>query len=71
MGQLVKELVKLGYLDFAPDPSDNRAKLVVYTPLGSRLATDALAAVSEVQDEFKARLGKGGLKDLRRLLEKL
>jgi DNA-binding MarR family transcriptional regulator len=30
---MVKELVDFGYLDFAPDPSDNRAKLVVYTPL--------------------------------------
>jgi hypothetical protein len=35
------------------------------------LATDALAAVAEVQDEFKERLGKGGLKALRGLLEKL
>lgn len=71
MGQMVKELVELGYLGLVPDPKDNRAKLVVYTPLGNRLATDALAAVEEVQAEFKARLGKGGLKDLRRLLERL
>ena len=71
MGQLVREMRDQGYLDLATDPVDRRAKQVTYTKAGYRLAQDAADSVAEVQADFKAALGKGGLKELRKLLTRL
>lgn len=71
MGQLVREMVDMGYLTLTPDDSDRRAKLVVLTEPGVALAADATKAVEDVQGEFKDALGKGGLKELRKLLGRI
>lgn len=71
MGQLVRELTLLGYVELWQDRTDRRAKLVTYTEKGRRLAGDAAQVVADVHAEFKRALGKGGMKDLRKLLSKL
>jgi len=71
MGQLVRELTLLGYVELWQDRTDRRAKLVTYTEKGRRLAGDAARVVADVHQEFKQALGKGGMKDLRKLLSKL
>ena len=71
MGQLVRELTLLGYVELWQDRTDRRAKLVTYTEKGRRLAGDAARVVADVHAEFKLALGKGGMKDLRKLLSKL
>ena len=71
MGQLVRELETLRYLALWQDPTDRRAKLVTYTKTGQHLASDVALALSEVHAQFKAVLGKGGAKNLRRLLGKV
>ena len=71
MGQLVGEFQELGYIVLRPDPTDRRAKLATYTEPGQSLAEAAGRSVAEVQSEFKKALGKGGLKELRKLLVRL
>jgi DNA-binding MarR family transcriptional regulator len=71
MGQLVRELTLLGYVELWQDRTDRRAKLVTYTEKGRRLAGDAAQVLADVHAEFKRALGKGGMKDLRKLLSKL
>ncbi len=71
MGQLVRELTLLGYVELWQDRTDRRAKLVTYTDKGRRLAGDAARVVADVHAEFKRALGNGGMKDLRKLLSKL
>ncbi len=71
MGQLVRELTLLGYVELWQDRTDRRAKLVTYTEKGQRLAGDAARVVADVQAEFKKVLGKRGMKDLKKLLSKL
>jgi DNA-binding MarR family transcriptional regulator len=71
MGQLVRELEQRRYVELWQDPTDRRAKLVTYTEAGQRLALDVARAVGEVHSEFKDALGKGGAKELRRLLNKV
>ena len=71
MGQLVRELTLLGYVELWQDRTDRRAKLVTYTEKGRRFAGDAARVVADVHQEFKQALGKGGMKDLRKLLSKL
>lgn len=71
MGQLVRELCEQGYLDLATDPIDRRAKRVTYTASGRQLALHAAESVTEVEAEFKQAMGKGGVKQLRKLLGRL
>ncbi len=71
MGQLVREFQELGYIVLRPDPTDRRAKLATYTEPGRSLADAADRSMEEVQAEFKKALGKGGLKELRKLLVRL
>ena len=71
MAYIVDDLVELGYVTVAPDPSDGRAKLVVPTARGERL----LAMARELGDAYEhhvARLlGSSDAKKLRSLLEQL
>ena len=71
MGQLVREFQELDYIVLRPDPTDRRAKLATYTEQGQVLAEAAEYSTKEVHDEFKKALGKGGLKELRKLLARL
>ncbi len=71
MGQLVREFQELGYVVLRPDPTDRRAKLATYTELGQSLAEVAERSTEEVQGEFKRALGKGGMKELWKLLARL
>jgi DNA-binding MarR family transcriptional regulator len=69
MGELIAELERLGYVERRPDPSDQRAKLVVPT----RRAIDLIAVVHEVnariERDLGRRLGAQGRAELRRALE--
>jgi DNA-binding MarR family transcriptional regulator len=47
-GQMVDELVRLGYVERRADPSDGRRRLVVLTPRG----IDCLRASAEIFDEL-------------------
>ena len=47
-GQMVDELIRLGYVERGPDPSDGRRRLVTLTPRG----VDCLRASAEIFDEL-------------------
>ena len=49
-GQMVDELVRLGYVDRTPDPGDGRRRLVTLTPRGF----DCLRVSAEIFDELLA-----------------
>lgn len=68
MGQLVRSLEDLGYLERVPDPADGRATLVRFTTSGERFLRDALAVTGELEDEFAATLGDDRLRALRAAL---
>lgn len=71
MAQLVRDLVDHGYVRLEPHPSDRRAKLVRYTERGEELATDAFAAVQDVEADMVRRMGERKMKRLRELLTEL
>jgi DNA-binding MarR family transcriptional regulator len=58
MGQVADELEKRGYVKAVTDSKDKRATLVTFTKL-------------EIERSYSAKLGKAGMKQLWRLLEKL
>jgi len=71
MSELVRDLVRLGYLETSPDPDDGRAKLITLTKRGRAAVDAAMSAFETMDDELAAQLGPGVLRSLRRNLLRL
>lgn len=71
MGELVDELVELGYVSREPDPADRRAKLIRLTPLGTAAVTAAIETIGGIEARIDATLGPDGHAQLREMLAKL
>ena len=56
-GQLVSELEEVGYVERVPDPTDGRAKRVVFSPRGLELIRDIDEITREITDSFANSLG--------------
>ena len=70
-GQLVGELEEVGYVERVPDPSDGRAKRVVFSKRGRRLINDIDEITREITDSFAAELGTERFESLCGLLAEL
>jgi DNA-binding MarR family transcriptional regulator len=57
VGQLVDELVEMGFLERAPDPADARAKLVRFTKRGRAGLLEGIGVLREIEDELSAVVG--------------
>jgi len=71
MGELVDELVDMGYLVRRPDPDDGRAKLIVLTQRGRDAVAAGLETITGIEEQVTKILGERGHRELRRLLSKL
>lgn len=56
VGQLVTELEQLGYVERIADPTDARARLVVYTPKGRAAMFEGLAALGRVEGRVRSAI---------------
>jgi DNA-binding MarR family transcriptional regulator len=71
MMKLVDGLEAQGYVERLDDPSDARAKLVRFSRTGLRLLDSGLEAVSELETEYTAVLGRAAMDRLQRDLSTL
>lgn len=71
MGQLVDHLEDGGYVERRPDPGDGRAKLVMLTDKGERVAQTAIAATNRLERRWERHLGDRTARELRRALERI
>jgi DNA-binding MarR family transcriptional regulator len=71
MGELVDELVALGYVVRRPDPDDGRAKLIVLTRRGRAAVAAGRQTIDGIEEQVAEILGERGHRELRRLLSKL
>ena len=71
MGELVDELVDMGYVVRRPDPSDGRAKLILLTERGRDAVAAGLETIEGLEEQVTEILGERGHQELRRLLSKL
>ena len=71
MAELVAHLEAHGYVERVPDPSDRRAKLVRATARGRATVPIALAAIAEMEDRWRERVGDDGMRRLRELLDSI
>jgi DNA-binding MarR family transcriptional regulator len=69
MGELIAELGRLGYVERRPDPSDQRAKLVVPTDRAIRLIGVVHEVNAAIERDIGRRLGREGRAALRAALE--
>jgi DNA-binding MarR family transcriptional regulator len=58
MGELVDQCAELGLVDRVADPSDGRARIVIFTPAGLTWLDDFRDAVDVAEQEMRAELGK-------------
>ncbi len=63
--QTINEMVDLGYLTLEPDPSDRRAKVVVYTEKGQQVGGAAVEALREIEHSLSRRIGTDRVTALR------
>lgn len=71
IGQLVDHLEGGGYVSRERDPGDGRAKLVVLTDKGRRVARLAIAATDRLERRWDRQLGPRRAREFRRALEEI
>lgn len=71
MGELVDDLVLKGYLTRVPDPSDGRAKLIVWDDRGEAAHDATLAVFAELEADVAEILGVTQAGEMRRMLAEL
>ncbi len=78
MGEVIRDMVRLGYVAMAPDPLDRRAKVVTWTDHGRAEARIGYGHIQDIERMIRERLGeqwtgdlREGLAEVTRLLEEL
>lgn len=57
MGEVVRDMVRLGLLEMVPDPDDKRAKLVTYTDYGREVAQAGFDHIIGLDRRFRDEFG--------------
>jgi DNA-binding MarR family transcriptional regulator len=70
-GELVDDLVKLGYAERVPDPADRRAKLIQLTERGREAQEVGFALFAELEQRWAERFGAEQVAVLREVLEEI
>jgi len=71
IGPVVRELEDLGYVSTAPDPSDGRAKLVIFTRAGRQVIDEAQPIINRIERSIRKELTGPGFTTLIDLLNTL
>lgn len=71
MGEVIRDMVSLGFLEMNPDPDDRRAKVVGWTELGREVAQGGKAYMVELEKQFIAEFGEADYETARRVLERV
>jgi DNA-binding MarR family transcriptional regulator len=71
VGELVDDLVDLGYVQRVPDPEDRRAKLICLTEKGIQAQRLGFGLIDEIEDRWAERFGSERIGALREMLEQI
>jgi DNA-binding MarR family transcriptional regulator len=71
MAELVDSLEARGYVERIADPTDGRAKLIVFTERGWAAIASALDALEDIERQLIEQHGARRIGDLRRTLERI
>jgi DNA-binding MarR family transcriptional regulator len=70
-GELVDDLVELGYVERIPDPADRRAKLICLTARGREAQRVGFGLFGELEQRWAEHFGEERFEELRQLLEQI
>jgi DNA-binding MarR family transcriptional regulator len=71
IGEVIDNLVDLGYVKRVPDPQDRRAKLICLTARGEEAQKTGLGLFTKVEQRWAKRYGPARFAQLRDLLEEI
>ena len=71
MGEVVREMVRVGLLEMTTDPTDRRAKLVTYTEKGLARAREGYQHILELEQRFVEQFGSDAYEQTRDVLARL
>jgi DNA-binding MarR family transcriptional regulator len=71
IGEVIDNLVELGYVKRVPDPQDRRAKLLCLTERGEEAQKVGFGLFQKVEQRWAKRYGPERLAQLRELLEEI
>jgi DNA-binding MarR family transcriptional regulator len=71
IGEVIDNLVELGYAKRVPDPQDRRAKLICLTERGEEAQETGLVLFTKVEQRWAKRYGPERFAQLRDLLEEI
>jgi DNA-binding MarR family transcriptional regulator len=69
VSQLVATMADMGVVEYAPDPSDARAKLVRFTAKGAQSIAQGLTLLRTIEAEIESEIGTRTMGDLKRGLD--
>jgi DNA-binding MarR family transcriptional regulator len=70
-GEVVDDLVELGYVERLPDPDDRRAKIVRFTERGEAAQSYGFRLLDEIEKRWGERYGAERIASLRATLEEI
>ena len=70
-GRVIADLEREGYVQRLPNPSDQRASMIVFTDAGRQFLVDAYHVKKEIEREYTAFLGTERMQQFRSILQEL
>lgn len=71
MGEIIRSMVELGWLEMRPDPDDKRAKVVFYTAKGLENANAGFGHIVELEQLFITEFGEKDYMTARRVVARI
>jgi DNA-binding MarR family transcriptional regulator len=71
MGEVIRDMTRLGVLETIPDPDDRRAKIVRFTDYGHELAQTGKRHIIELEQLFRAEFGDEDWETTRRVMARV
>lgn len=71
LGEVIRDMTRIGVLETIPDPNDGRAKIVRYTDYGRTVAAGGKNHIMEREQFFRAEFGAEDWETTRRVLARV